>query len=141
MFTRPTSHFPSETPRNPLQIAHFEKFMKLYNEFARPMLPTCRIYHHTPSQKDCEPKGVGILEAVSETKDRAMLGVFALADPQKTEETVRFKGIDASNRYRVSAVEAGETFEVSGYELKYKGINVYLRGALTAELFLAEKID
>ena len=140
MFTRPTSHFPFEKPRNPVQIAYFEKFMKLYNEFARPMLPTCKIYHHTPSQKDCEPKGIGILEAVSESRDKAMLGVFALADPRKTEETVRFKGIDASYKYKVTAVEANETFEVSGYDLKYKGISVFLRGALTAELFLAEKI-
>lgn len=140
MFTRPTSHFPFENPRNPMQIAYFEKFMKLYNDFARPMLPTCKIYHHTPSQKDCEPKGIGILEAVSESRDKAMLGIFALADPKKTEETVRFKGIDASGRYRVTAVEANETFEVSGYELKYKGINVFIRGALTAELFLAKKL-
>ena len=140
MFVRPTSHFPREMPRNPVQIGYFEKFMKLYNEFARPMLPTCKIYHHTPSQKDCEPKGIGILESVSESGDKAMLGVFALADPRKTEETVRFKGIDASKKYKVTAVEANETFEISGYELKYKGISVYLRGALTAELFLAEEI-
>jgi hypothetical protein len=127
-------------PRNPIQIGYFEEFMRLYNSFARPMLPTCKIYHHTPSQKDCEPKGVGILEAVSEDKDRAMLGVFALCDPRKDEQTVRFKGIDASKKYKVTAVEAKEIFEVSGYELKYKGISVFLRGALTAELFLAEEI-
>lgn len=140
MFVRPTSHFPRENPKNPVQTAYFERFMKLYNEFARPMLPTCKIYHHTPSQNDCEPKGIGILEAVSKERDKAMLGVFALADPKKAEETVRFKGIDATKRYKVSAVEANETFEVSGYELKYKGISVFLRGALTAELFLAEEI-
>ncbi len=140
MFVRPTSHFPRETPKNPVQLEYFERFMKLYNEFARPMLPTCKIYHHTPSQKDCEPKGIGILEAVSESRDKAMLGVFALADPKKTEETVRFKGIDASKKYKVTAVEARESFVVSGYELKYKGVSVFLRGALTAELFLAEEI-
>ncbi len=140
MFVRPTSHFPREMPRNPEQIAYFERFMKLYNEFARPMLPTCKIYHHTPSQNDCEPKGIGILESVSESRDKAMLGVFALADPKKTEETVRFKGVDASKMYKVRAVEANETFEISGYELKYKGISVFIRGALTAELFLAEEI-
>jgi len=140
MFVRPTSHFPWESPENPVQTSYFKRFMKLYNEFARPMLPTCKIYHHTPSQKDCEPKGIGILEAASENRDRAMLGVFVLCDPKKTEEKVRFKGIDASRRYKVTAVEANESFEVSGYDLKYKGLSVFLRGALTAELFLAEEI-
>lgn len=140
MFVRPTSHFPRGS-ENPLQIKYFKRFMELYNDFARPMLPKCKIYHHTPSQDDCEPKGVGILEEVSETRDRAMLGVFALCDPKKTEETVRFKGIDASKRYKVTAVEAEETFEISGYELKYRGLTVALRGALTAELFLAQAID
>ena len=141
MFVRPTSHFPGESPENPLQISHFKRFMKLYNEFARPMLPHCRIYHHTPSFEDCEPKGVGILEEVAEDSSRAMLGVFALADPCADEQKVCFKGIDASKKYRVTAVEADETFEVSGYELKYKGITAILHGALTAELFLAQAID
>ena len=140
MFVRPTSHFPRENPENPLQINKFRKFMKLYNEFARPMLPKCKIFHHTPSFEDCEPKGLGILESVSENADKAMLGVFALSDPKVTETVVRFKGVDASKHYKVTAVSANESFEVSGYELKYKGITAFIKGALTAELFLAEEI-
>ena len=140
MFVRPTSHFPAETPENPLQIGKFEEFMELYRSFARPMLPTCKIYHHTPSFDDCEPKGVGILESVSEDKNRAMLGVFALCDPKESEQVVRFKGIDASKNYKITAVSAKESFVVSGYELKYKGIVCNIKGALTAELFLAEAL-
>ncbi len=140
MFVRPTCHFPPEKPDNPERAKKFEQFMELYNSFARPMLPKCKIYHHTPSQDDCEPKGVGILEEVSENADKAMLGVFALADPCTDEQLVRFKGIDASKKYKVTALSANETFEVSGYELKYKGIHVALHGAITAELFLAEEV-
>ncbi|MBQ8742963.1 MAG: alpha-galactosidase [Clostridia bacterium] len=141
MFVRPTAHFPSETPENPLQIDKFREFVEIYNSFARPMLPTCRIYHHTPSFDDCEPKGIGVLESVSENKDKAMLGVFALCDPDLREQTVRFKGIDASRNYKITALSAKETFVVSGYELKYKGVTCYIKGALTAELFLAEAVS
>lgn len=139
MFVRPTSHFPGSDD-NPLQIGPFRQFMQLYNSFARPMLPTCRIYHHTPSFDDCEPKGLGILEAVSEEKDKAMLGIFVLSDPGISETTVRFRGISATGNYRVTAVDAGETFTVSGYDLKYKGLTYGIRAPLTAELFLAERI-
>jgi len=139
MFVRPTSHFPSNRD-NPLQIEPFRQFMKLYNSFARPMLPTCRMYHHTPSYDDCEPKGLGILEAVSEEGDKGMLGVFALSDPDHDEITVHFKGISGSGRYRVHAVSCDDHFEIDGYELKHRGLRAYLPAALTAELFLVEKI-
>ncbi len=140
MFVRPTAHFPRETPENPLQTEPFRRFMELYNSFARPMLPTCRIWHHTPSFDDCDPKGVGILEESAPDGAKDMLGVFMLSDSNGAQQTVLFKGVDASRRYRVRSAVTDECFEVPGRELKYSGLRVTLPAALTCELFLAEAI-
>lgn len=109
----------------------------IFYSFVRPMHKDCKVYHHTPSFDDCEPKGVGILEEASEDKTRVMLGVFALSDAQK-EERVYFKGVDAGKKYKVTTVSNNESFEVSGYDLKYTGLHVFINSSLNAELFLAE---
>jgi len=130
MFTRPTLH-------NGGDIKHF---MKYFKEFSRPYLPECKLYHHTPSFDSANPTGVGVLEAASKDGTRDMIGIFCNFDPGVTEYTVRCKGINASHNYRVTDYLTDEQFTVSGYELKYRGLTVPLRGAMTAELLMMEKI-
>lgn len=146
MFVRPTSHFPrtrysTDLADNPVQSGHFLHFMDLYRNFARKVLPECKIYHHTPAFDDREPKGVGMLEAVASDSSRAMFGVFALSDPEKEEQLVRFKGIDASKKYEVVCDASGDRFVLDGWKLKYEGITVRLRAALTAELVMLTAIE
>ena len=130
MFTRPSLPITEKTG----------KFMKYYREFARPFLPTCRLFHHTPAFRSFDATGVGVLEAASDDRTRDMLGLFCNFDPGQTDCTVKLKGINASFDYKITDYRTEETFTVSGYDLKYRGINVPLRGALTAELLMMEKI-
>lgn len=129
MFSRPT------LPDNDVS----KRFLDIYRVFARPFLPECRIFHHTPSFDTPDAAGVGILEAAAADESRDMIGVFCCHDPGETERIVRCKGISAEGHYRVSDFRTGETFKIDGSELKYRGLTIPLRGALTAELLLIER--
>lgn len=144
LFVRPTAHYPSiyygpDTVENPEQKAFFDRFTYLYKNYSQKMIVGSKIYHHTPALNGRDPKGVGMLEMVSEDKSMAMFGVFALSDPKTKEQVVRFKGIDASKKYKVTMDSCGESFEMDGYRLKYDGVTVRLPAALTAELILLEE--
>ena len=129
MFTRPS--LPDNTD--------FGRFLETYRSFAKPYLPTCRLYHHTPAFDSFEATGVGVLEAASEDGTKDMIGVFCNHDPGEEERTVRCSGVNPSFRYRVTDYRSGQSFSMDGYELKYRGLTVPLRGALTAELLMMEK--
>jgi len=48
--------------------------------------------------------------------------------------------VDISAEYRVTDYRTEKQFTISGYELKYRGLTVPLRGALTGELLMMERI-
>ena len=142
LFVRPTIGSATQlgfTP-NSVQIARIRHAVELYKEFVRPMLPSSRIFHHTPEMIGPDPKGTGILEVASRERDRAMMGLFQLSDPDHEERRVRFRGLDASGAYRVTLDTGGECFEADGRTVTMDGLTVRLGRALTSELLLAERI-
>lgn len=147
LFVRPTAHHgwgvgtPMDAIENPVQQERFWHFMDLYKNFVTPFIPTSKIYHHTPALNGEDAKGLGILELVAADSSRAMLGVFRLSDGYEEEVEVRFKGIDASKRYRVVLDNMNETFEMSGNVLKYQGIKLAANASLTSELIMLTAID
>jgi alpha-galactosidase len=142
LFVRPTIGSATQLgfAGNTVQTARIKHMMELYKSFVRPMMGTGRIYHHTPDVAGPEPKGVGVLELASRQRDRAIMGVFQLADPGEAEQRVCFRGIDSSGRYRVTLDNTGESFEVDGHELTMGGLVVRLGGALTSELLIVDKL-
>jgi alpha-galactosidase len=123
---------------NPQMLARLRRVLKQYKEFVRPMLPTARVYHHTPVVAGPESKGWGVLELASADRTRAICGIFQLAAPRQDEYLLRFRGLDPSRRYRVTFDNSDRTAEMDGAGLMYRGLSVRLEGALTSELLLVE---
>jgi alpha-galactosidase len=126
---------------NTVQLDRIRHMLEIYKSFVRPIMSNSKIYHHTPEVDGLDPKGTGILEMVSEKRDKAMLGIFQLSDPDLNEKTVFFRGIDSSKQYKVTLDNSNELFTVDGYVLKMKGLNIRLGGALTSELILVEALN
>jgi len=143
LFVRPTFGFtyPLGAQPNPLLLARLKRWTALYKEFARPMMATGRLYHHTPEVGGPDPQGWGVLELASADRARGMCGLFQLAAPTAPEYTVRLRGLDVSRRYRVTWGNAGQTCEVDGFTLMQRGLTVRLEGALTSELLLFEAVS
>jgi alpha-galactosidase len=142
LFVRPTFGFlrPLGADWNPRLRSRLKHWLALYKDFVRPIMPTGRIYHHTPVAAGPEPSGWGVLELASEDRTRGVCGLFQLGGPREPEYLLRLRGLDVARRYRVTWDNADQTCEVDGFTLMKQGLTVRLEGALTSELLVCEAI-
>lgn len=138
LFVRPTLAFfnPLGAGWNPQQLACLRHFVDLYKNFVRPFMNTGHIYHHTPTFDGPEPQGWGVLELASSDRTKGIAGVFQLAAPRERAYQLRLRGLDRSQRYRVTWDNSGQSCDVEGFTLMNEGLTIELGGALTSELLL-----
>ncbi len=132
LFTRSTLGFP--------EYSEMEHYIDVYKNFARPLLRGCKMYHHTPEFEDPDTKEFGILEAAAPDGTRDMIGLFCHDDHCGEEYVLHCKGVKDEYSYRVTSYHSGDEFIAAGAELKSKGITVTLREAMTADLFMIERV-
>lgn len=112
---------------NSKQMEFVRHSVKVYKEFIRPILPGCKIYHHTPEVRD-----VAVMEICN--RGKGALTAFALAGQK--EIAIKLKGAKAGKKYRVTLDNANVTFETDGRE----SLGISLMGTYTSELVLYEEI-
>ncbi len=120
---------------NPVQIDFIKHSTDIYKSFIRPILSTCKTYHHTPDLTD---KEYSILEISAQDSTRGAITVIGLCNKQKGAITVVPKGIDVSARYKITLDNSGYCYEATGAQLVNDGITVNIN-ALSSELVLYEK--
>ena len=112
----------------------------LYKSFVRPMLSTCRVFHHTPVQRHMEPGTWCVLEYAAPDASRAYAGIFRLAGGEDDAYQFQPRGLDVSRRYRVVLDNTGRQYEADGHGLVDSGVRVRVPGPLQSELLLFEAI-
>lgn len=132
--------FPTVEDRNPATWDRWRHGIDVYKEFCRPMLPTSRMFHHTPIQRQSEPGEWIVWECADPSGDRAFIGVFRLLGATGETYTVRPRGLRPDRVYRIAYDSLGWIREVSGGTLIDDGIRVPVPSALTSELLLIESI-
>lgn len=109
----------------------------VYKGFIRPFLAECKTYHHTP---DLTNSDASILEISAPDKSRGAITVITLCNSKENNIVVKPKGIDISKTYKVTLDNDGESFEISGRQLKTHGIPVEIPASFSSELILYEAI-
>ena len=112
----------------------------LYKTFVRPMLSTCRMFHHTPIQRQTEEGDWVVLECASPDGGRGYVGVFRLGGATEDAYHLYPKGLDVSKRYRVTYDTSGRSREMDGGMLVDQGLRVVVPGGFTSELLLFEAV-
>lgn len=132
--------FPTMEERQVAARERWRRTIDLYKTFVRPMLPTCRMFHHTPVQRQGEPGEWVVLECASPEGDRAYAGIFRL--PGATDDAYQFRprGLNPSLRYRVAYDSKDFSCEVDGLTLADRGLRILVPGAFTSELLLFEAV-
>ena len=130
---------PATITPNPVQMEFVKHSIELYKSFIRPILPTSKIYHHTPETASNSDGTLSILEIASPDKTRGAFTVCALADA-KADILVCPKGIDVGKTYEVTLDNTRSTFKVSGYELSTIGVRVNIPASMSSELVLYRAI-
>lgn len=131
---------PVTAQMNEVQLEFVKHSVALYKDFIRPFLPTAKTYHHTPDVADTFNEGFSALEIASPDSCRGALVAFNLCGSNETVRKIRLKGADASKMYEVTLDNNREKFAVSGRELKYEGINIYIPSSLSSELVLYKEL-
>ena len=132
--------FPTMAERHTAARERWRHTIELYKTFVRPMLSTCRMFHHTPVQRQTERGDWVVLECASETGDKACAGIFRLAGAEGDAYRFYPRGLDVSQRYRVTYDSTRRCRELDGGTLADRGLRVPLRGAYTSELLLFERL-
>lgn len=114
--------------------------LELYKQFIRPILPSARVYHHTPVLPLFEASPWCVLEYATPDGAREVAGIFRLTAPGESSYRYRPRGLRVGNRYRVTLDNTDESIEVSGLELQRDGLEIRLENPITSELLLIETI-
>lgn len=132
--------FPSVKESNPSTWERWRHGIALYKAFCRPMLPTSRMFHHTPIQRQTEPGDWIVWECADPAGDRAYVGIFRLLRADRDGYRFRPRGLRPDRTYRVRYDSAGWDREIDGGTLIDYGIHVPIGAALTSELLLIEAV-
>ena len=137
----PMTIFDADHTVNPLMENKIAAYLQSYKKYVRPMLHTCRTYHHTPEVNLGMPNERGVLEIAAPDGSTALLGVFTLGqvDPKNTRIMVHFAGLDSACRYDVycNDVYIGQR---DGWELT-QGFACDISIACDARCYIAVKVD
>lgn len=131
---------PPDAEDNLQQLDFIKHSIDLYKEIARPMLPTCRIYHHTPSTKEIQDGGFGIIENASPEGDVSMIGIFTFPCAKTDTVTVYPRGITADGNYEVYFDNTRSKGVRSGTDIINSGIRVRISSVMSSELIVLKKV-
>lgn len=130
---------PTVLTPNPIQIEFLQHSVGVYKDFIRPILPTSKVFHHTPDSASRADGRCSVLEIASPDGKQGALTVCTLANAT-ADFCVRPKGIDLSCTYEVTLDNSRSTLTVSGYDLATRGLPVSIPSSLSSELILYKAI-
>jgi len=122
------------------ELAEWQKYAKLYKTFIRPLLPTCKVYHHAPvNAKGNWDSGLWfVMEFTSPDRAKGWATIISYPGNQSLTYLFRPRGLDAQKRYRVSFDNTGTTKTFTGSGLMRDGLSIQLGAKSHSELLLFE---
>ena len=124
---------------NPVVVESWRRALALYKNELRPMLDTCRIYHHTPLERYMEKGHYLTLELASAERDKSFIGVFRLEHAEEPVYHLVPRGLAISGDYEVYFDNSSERICLSGYQLLNNGLDIRLPGKLTSEIIVIKR--
>jgi alpha-galactosidase len=129
---------PTPAEFNPILRSKIRAGVELYKNQLRPILRDARVYHHTPLTEYYNETPWVVLEYASPDARRSVVTLFRTASFEQRVYRFFPRGLDASQTYRVTFENRGETAVLSGIELMRNGIPVSLETAETSEMLVFE---
>ena len=105
------------------------------------MLPTCRIFHHTPETRKIMAEGWMVMEIASPHGEKGAATLFTMPGCKTDRYTFLPRGVDGGKTYRVTLDNSRRSFTVEGWKLLSEGISIRIPGAMTSELVLYEEVS
>ena len=129
---------PTPAEFNPLLRDQIRSGVELYKSELRPILRDARVFHHTPLTEYYNQTPWVVLEYASPDARKAVVTLFRTSSFGDPVYRLTPRGLDASQKYRVTFENRGETAVLSGIDLMRDGIPVTLQTAETSEMLVFE---
>ncbi len=125
---------------NPIRLERFRHYADIYKKFIRPIMPTCKMYHHAPvsSTGGVESGGWFAVEYAAPDRSKGWATIIRIGTSDSPEYIFKPRGLDPGRTYRVTFDSTGCKATVAGMELIRDGIPVRLETLASSELLLFE---
>jgi hypothetical protein len=122
------------------RIARHRRYAELYKAFIRPVLPTCKLYHHAPISARGAVGSSGWFALEYGAADRSKGWALVVRVGMSSTDTYVLvpRGLDRGRQYEVTFDSTGERAEVQGWQLVQEGVPVRLESIMNSELILFE---
>jgi len=134
---------PSVEELSPDRLEGFVRYGKIYREFIRPILPTCKMYHHAPvsSRGGVESSGYFAMEYAAPDRSKGWATIIRVGPSESDTYVFKPRGLRRGKKYRVTIDSIDETFITDGLTLITNGLPARLESLSRSELFLFEESD
>jgi alpha-galactosidase len=131
---------PNLQDMSPVRLERYRHYGNLYKKFFRPVLPTCRMYHHAPvtATGGVTASPWFAMEFASRDGAKGWATFVRLRPGEPGTYLFRPRGTDPAKTYRVTLDSKGTTASVDGLLLVQQGIPIRLESTLSSELVLFE---
>lgn len=124
---------------NPEIVEKYHHYANLYKTFIRPIMPTCKIFHHAPinANDGVESNPWFAMEFDAPDRSKGWATIVKLY-PGANDYQFRARGLDPGKNYKVTFDSLGSTATISGLQLMNEGLPIRLESVLDSELLLFE---
>jgi alpha-galactosidase len=131
---------PSVEELSPERRERFLHYGKIYNQFIRPLLPTCKVYHHAPvsSRGGVESSGWFAMEFAAPDRTKGWATIVRLGKDEPDTYLFKPGGLSPGKAYQVTFDSIGTTVTVDGLRLTQDGLKIRLESVGSSELLLIE---
>lgn len=132
---------PSTDTLTPERRERFLHYGRIYKEFIRPQLPTCRIYHHDPvnARSGVTSSGWFVMEYAAPDRSKGWALLVRIGQTDSDRYEFRPRGLDPGKTYRVTFDSLDTIARVDGLGLVRDGVPVRLENTGMSELLLFER--
>lgn len=118
----------------------FLHYATIYKNFMRPLLPTCRVFHHAPvnGTGGVESGDWFAMEFASPDHQKDWAVIIRLAKAAPNPYVLKFKGLDKNKKYKATFDNSGRTVVLDGAVLMKTGIPIKLLSNRDSELLLLQ---
>jgi alpha-galactosidase len=131
---------PSVEELTPERRELFQHYAKIYKEFIRPILPTCKQYHHAPisNHGGVESSGWFAMEFAAPDGAKGWALIVRLGPSDSDTYTFVPRGLDRGKTFRVTFDSTGQTASADALRLRQEGLSLRLESVGSSELLLFE---
>jgi len=122
------------------EVDAWRKYAELFKTFIRPLLPTCKVYHHEPvnAKGNWDSGSWLVLEFMAPDAAKGWATIVSYPDSPLLSYHFRPKGLDAQRDYAVTFDSSGATTTIAGSVLMAEGLSIEVSAKIRSELLLFE---